>query len=127
MKVNIIPVTSGDDLTSIGILFEEYQSSLGVDLGFQAFEQELEELPGDYVPPLGCLWLAKQGDSPAGCVALRPIDKQICEMKRLFVRPEYRALGLGRYAGQSGHHQSNRDWLRCNFTLTHYQRWLEHK
>lgn len=96
MKVNIIPVTSGDDLTSIGDLFEEYQSSLGIDLEFQAFEQELKGLPGDYAPPLGCLWLAKHGDSPAGCVALRPIDKQICEMKRLFVRPEHRALGFGR-------------------------------
>src|ERR1035437_1890890 len=80
------------DLDEIRAMLREYAAWLEVDLCFQNFEQELAGLPGDYAPPRGRLSIAEG----AGCVALRPIDDETCEMKRLYVRPEYRGTGLGR-------------------------------
>ena len=76
-------------------LFIEYSQSLGVDLDFQNFEKELNTLPGKYVPPAGALILALVDGRAAGCIALRKVDDDICEMKRLYVRNDYRGLGIG--------------------------------
>lgn len=88
------------DMECLRAIFREYAASLGVDLCFQNFESEVSRLPEDYAEPRGTLVLARVGGETAGCCALRPLDNvdypNACEMKRLFVRPQFRGLGLGR-------------------------------
>jgi GNAT superfamily N-acetyltransferase len=83
-------------LSAVRALMLEYQQSLGVDLCFQDFEREMQELPGAYAPPDGRLVLAWLGEQLAGCVALRRHDAQSAEMKRLYLRPAHQGQGLGR-------------------------------
>jgi putative acetyltransferase len=83
------------DIPEVRELLREYAAGVGVPLDFQGFDREVAELPGAYTPPRGALLVARHGAELAGCVALRPLDEQTCEMKRLFVRPAARGLGLG--------------------------------
>ena len=94
--LSIVDASSGDALLQARTLFEEYAASLGIDLSFQDFAHELATLPGRYAPPAGRLLLANWNGQAAGCVALRPLQDGIGEMKRFYVRPDYRGLGIGR-------------------------------
>ena len=86
-------------------LFRDYAAALNVDLCFQNFESELLALPGDYAAPRGVLLLATVNGESAGCCAMRPMDgvdyANACEMKRLYVRPAFRGLGLGRLLAEA--------------------------
>jgi GNAT superfamily N-acetyltransferase len=92
---------SAVELQQLRGLFREYQRWVDEPCCFAGFEKELAGLPGDYAPPQGRLWLAFVDGAPAGCVALRPLDQGRCEMKRLYVRPAFRGLGLGKRLAQA--------------------------
>jgi ribosomal protein S18 acetylase RimI-like enzyme len=99
-NIRLISVQTADNIEDIRTLFKEYADSLVIDLCFQNFEQELQTLPGEYSAPRGGLLLMLVGEIPAGCCAMRPLDTvdypNACEMKRLFVRPPFRGMRLGR-------------------------------
>ena len=94
--LKLIQAESVDEVAQARELFLEYAAALGVDLCFQNFDEELATLPGEYAPPDGRLLLAVDGAQAVGCVALRKIDTDTCEMKRLYVRPVFRGQGLGK-------------------------------
>lgn len=122
--MKVLPACSDDDVTEARLLFTEYAKEIQVDLSFQKFQQELASLPGSYAPPEGALLIArvypdKNQDSvhrsdrmneicrapcqhaPVGCVALRKLGSQICEMKRLYVRPAFRRQLIGRLLAEA--------------------------
>jgi ribosomal protein S18 acetylase RimI-like enzyme len=99
--VRIAPARTESEFALARGLFEEYAARLGVDLCFQGFSAELTVLDEMYAPPTGCLllaWLgdAAVGDAPVGCAGVRKLSGELCEMKRLYVRNEFRGLAIGR-------------------------------
>jgi putative acetyltransferase len=94
--IEIIEANTDDLITKAKELFQEYAESLGFDLCFQNFDQELDEFPGWYSAPDGRLYLARHGNQFIGCVGLRYFEKNICEVKRLYVRPNFRGQRAGR-------------------------------
>ncbi|MBI3714902.1 MAG: GNAT family N-acetyltransferase [Betaproteobacteria bacterium] len=99
--LTLVPATTDAEIGAIRKLLREYQQSLDTDLCFQNFEQEVASLPGDYVPPRGRLLLGYANGLAAGCIAMRGLNADTAEMKRLFVRPDYRGCGFGRAFAQA--------------------------
>ena len=113
----IAPALDLQALDAVRGLFGEYAQSLNVDLCFQHFDAELSGLPGEYALPRGCLLLALVFGEVAGCCALRPLDgvdyANACEMKRLYVRPAFRGLGLGRRLAEAVLDQARLAGFNC--------------
>lgn len=84
------------DFTAAGCLFHEYAETLGIDLSFQHFDQELLLLEAQYAPPSGALLLIQSGNDYRGCAGIRKWEDAICELKRMYLRPEIRGMGLGK-------------------------------
>ena len=103
--VTLLYPTGEHEMEPVRQLFQEYAASLGIDLEFQNFNQELDELPGDYAAPRGCIVLALVDGVLAGCCALRPLDNadypNAAEMKRLFLRLPFRGFGLGQQLAEA--------------------------
>jgi len=94
--IAICDADSPGQMDAVRALFAEYAESLDFKLCFQDFDRELAGLPGDYAPPSGRILMAEVNGAVAGCVALRALSETVCEMKRLYVRPAYRKLKIGR-------------------------------
>lgn len=94
--ISILQAETAEQIEEIRKLFREYEAWLGLDLCFQNFEDELANLPGKYAPPSGRLFLASEDGKSAGCIALRKFENEICEMKRLYVRENFRGKNLGK-------------------------------
>lgn len=95
-SLTILQAETHEQIETVRLLFLEYAKSLNFDLCFQGFDDELASLPGDYAPPDGLLLLAFYDDKVAGCVGLRKVADRVCEMKRLWVRTEFRGKKIGR-------------------------------
>ena len=95
-EIRLSQADSRELVATARALFREYAEAIATDLEYQGFASELANLPAPYLPPKGALLIAQVGAEVAGCVAMRPLDEGIGEMKRLYVRPAYRSFGLGR-------------------------------
>jgi ribosomal protein S18 acetylase RimI-like enzyme len=99
-KYEVVAARGPSDLVVVRELFTEYAASIGIDLAFQKFDEELAGLPGRYAPPSGELLLAALSGVWIGCIGMRQLSPTVAEMKRLYVRPQARGHGLGRKLAQ---------------------------
>jgi putative acetyltransferase len=99
--LKICQATSAEQIAAARTLFAEYAAALEIDLGYQDFAHELARLPGCYALPRGRLLIAWVGNEAAGCVGLRPLEEDVCEMKRLYVRPAFRGGGVGKQLAEA--------------------------
>jgi GNAT superfamily N-acetyltransferase len=111
--ITLVQAESSEQVAQARELFVEYAKSLGVNLCFQNFEQELAGLPGHYAPPDGRLLLANYEGQLAGCVALHRWEAGVCEMKRLYLRPSFRGKGLGRAIAEAIIAEARNIGYRC--------------
>jgi ribosomal protein S18 acetylase RimI-like enzyme len=95
-ELKIFEAKTGEDIESFRTLLKEYVDSLGIDLSFQNIQEEMANLPGCYARPEGCILMASYDGEIAGCVALRKLNNGICEGKRLYVKPQFRGLDIGK-------------------------------
>lgn len=116
-QIDLRPPVGADEWQAIRDIFSEYAHSLNVDLCFQRFDEELANLPGEYLPPRGALLLAHVDGAVAGCCALRPLDAvdypNAAEMKRLYVRKAFRGFGLGRQLSEAILDEARRAGYSC--------------
>ncbi|MEE8445812.1 MAG: GNAT family N-acetyltransferase [Alphaproteobacteria bacterium] len=96
LEITVAAAETPEDFEAVRGLFREYAEFMGFELCFQGFDKEMEGLPGAYAPPLGELLLCRVGGAPSGCVATCRYLPGMAEMKRLYVRPEFRDLKIGR-------------------------------
>jgi len=96
MTLRVVTASDPESIAHTALLFRMYQDDLGVDLCTQGFEEEIAALPGLYSLPRGVLFIGLVDDEPVACGAVRPLEAGICEMKRIFIRPEWRGYGYGR-------------------------------
>jgi len=97
----IRPVERESDVEAVRQLFREYATTVDAPVCFQDFDKEVAGLPGNYAPPSGRLLLAQNQGAPSGCAAVRRLDDRACELKRLYIRPQFRGFGLGRLLTES--------------------------
>ena len=118
--LDIIPATLPNHFQSAKFLFRAYAHWLGLDLSFQKFAEELSDISGMYAPPTGNCWLAYHQHDAVGCIALRPINEKIGELKRMYVIPEFQGQGIGQhlldvatnYASEQGYQALRLDTLK---------------
>jgi GNAT superfamily N-acetyltransferase len=96
MRFQLIEPSDEAGIRDARVLFTEYQRELGLDLGFQGFQNELDTLPGKYAAPKGRLYVVYDQGEAIGCAALRPLEEGVCEVKRMYLRPDRRGEGIGR-------------------------------
>jgi ribosomal protein S18 acetylase RimI-like enzyme len=111
--VQIFQASGPEHLAAVRSLFQEYAASIGIDLCFQGFADELANLPGSYAPQRGRLMVAWVDDAAAGCVGLRPLDDGVCELKRMYVRPAFRGQGLGKRLAETIIAEARQIGYRC--------------
>ena len=111
--MKIFQAESAEQIAWARELFLEYAQSLGFSLCFQGFDEELAHLPGEYAPPAGRLLLIEYEEQLAGCAALHKLGPEICEMKRLYLRPAFRGKGLGYTLAENLISEARRIGYRC--------------
>ena len=96
IDLRVLKQADHPQLEQVRQFFRNYAAGFGLDLSFQNFDAEMASLPGEYIAPEGCLFYAEWDGAPAGCVGIRPVSGEICELKRLYVEPALRKQGIGR-------------------------------